>query len=48
VQAGDVIVLLEVMKMETEVRAQRAGRVVEVMVKVGDKVAVGDPLISVA
>jgi oxaloacetate decarboxylase alpha subunit len=48
VEAGEVIVVLEAMKMETEVRAQRAGRVAEVMVKVGDKVAVGDPLISVA
>ncbi|MEE4146107.1 MAG: sodium-extruding oxaloacetate decarboxylase subunit alpha [Halieaceae bacterium] len=48
VEAGDVIVVLEAMKMETEVRAQRSGTVAEVMVKVGDKVAVGDPLISVA
>ena len=48
VEAGDVIVVLEAMKMETEVRAQRAGTVAEVMVKPGDKVAVGDPLISVA
>jgi len=48
VEAGDVIVVLEAMKMETEVRAQRSGVVAEVMVKVGDKVAVGDPLISVA
>ena len=47
VEAGDVIVVLEAMKMETEVRAQRSGTVAEVMVKVGDKVAVGDPLISV-
>ena len=46
--AGDVIVILEAMKMETEVRAQHAGTVAEVMVKVGDKVAVGDPLIGVA
>jgi oxaloacetate decarboxylase alpha subunit len=48
VAAGDVIVVLEAMKMETEVRAQQAGRVAEVMVAVGDKVAVGDPMISVA
>jgi oxaloacetate decarboxylase alpha subunit len=48
VEAGDVIVVLEAMKMETEVRAQRSGVVAEVMVKVGDKVAVGDPLISVS
>jgi oxaloacetate decarboxylase alpha subunit len=47
VTAGDVIVILEAMKMETEVRAQQSGRVAEVLVKVGDKVAVGDPLISV-
>jgi len=48
VEVGDVIIVLEAMKMETEVRSQRAGRVAEVMVKVGDKVVVGDPLISVA
>jgi oxaloacetate decarboxylase alpha subunit len=48
VKAGDVIVVLEAMKMETEVRSQRAGRVAAVMVKAGDKVALGDPLISVA
>ncbi|MCB1854317.1 MAG: sodium-extruding oxaloacetate decarboxylase subunit alpha [Halieaceae bacterium] len=48
VEEGDVIIVLEAMKMETEVRSQRAGRVAEVMVKVGDKVVVGDPLISVA
>ena len=48
VAVGDVIVVLEAMKMETEVRSQRAGTVAEVMVKVGDKVVVGDPLISVA
>jgi oxaloacetate decarboxylase alpha subunit len=47
VEAGDVIIILEAMKMETEVRSQRAGRVAQVMVKVGDKVVVGDALISV-
>ena len=48
VETGDVIIVLEAMKMETEVRSQHAGKVAEVMVKVGDKVVVGDPLISVA
>ncbi|MCP5165727.1 MAG: biotin/lipoyl-binding protein, partial [Pseudomonadales bacterium] len=48
VKTGDVIIVLEAMKMETEVRSQHAGKVAEVMVKVGDKVVVGDPLISVA
>ncbi|MEH6583742.1 MAG: sodium-extruding oxaloacetate decarboxylase subunit alpha [Halioglobus sp.] len=47
VAAGDVILILEAMKMETEVRAQNAGTVVSVSVKVGDSVAVGDTLISV-
>jgi len=48
VAAGDVIVILEAMKMETEVRAPNAGAVVSVEVKVGDSVAVGATLISVA
>lgn len=48
VASGDVIVILEAMKMETEVRATTAGTVVSVGVKVGDSVAVGDTLISVS
>ena len=47
VQAGDVIVILEAMKMETEVRTQFAGKVTEVDVKVGDSVAVGDMLVAI-
>jgi oxaloacetate decarboxylase alpha subunit len=46
VQAGDVIVILEAMKMETEVRAPEAGIVSEVNVKVGDSVTVGQALIT--
>lgn len=45
VTSGQVIVLLEAMKMETEVRSPRDGRVVSVEVKAGDTVVVGDPLI---
>jgi oxaloacetate decarboxylase alpha subunit len=45
---GDVIVILEAMKMETEVRATRSGTVATVDVKVGDTVAVGDTLVSVS
>ncbi len=48
VAAGDVVVILEAMKMETEVRAARGGTVASVNVKVGDSVAVGDTLITVA
>ena len=47
VAAGDVVVILEAMKMETEVRATRSGSVSAVHVKVGDTVAVGDSLITV-
>ena len=46
VSAGDVIIILEAMKMETEVRASRDGTVASVDVKVGDTVAVGDSLIT--
>jgi oxaloacetate decarboxylase alpha subunit len=46
VAAGDVIVILEAMKMETEVRASRGGTVSAVKVKEGDSVAVGDVLID--
>jgi oxaloacetate decarboxylase (Na+ extruding) subunit alpha len=48
VAAGDVIVILEAMKMETEVRASSDGTVASVDVKVGDIVAVGDTLITVS
>ncbi|MBT4521055.1 MAG: sodium-extruding oxaloacetate decarboxylase subunit alpha [Halieaceae bacterium] len=44
--AGDVVVILEAMKMETEVRVPHAGTVVSVDVKVGDSVAVGETLIT--
>jgi oxaloacetate decarboxylase (Na+ extruding) subunit alpha len=44
--AGDVILILEAMKMETEVRAPVAGRVVEIRIKEGDAVALGTPLIA--
>jgi oxaloacetate decarboxylase alpha subunit len=46
VQAGDVIVILEAMKMETEVRAPQTGTVCDVNVKVGDSVTVGQALIT--
>jgi len=48
VQAGDVIVILEAMKMETEVRAPSAGTISAVQVKEGDSVQVGDSLLTLA
>lgn len=48
VQAGDIVVVLEAMKMETEIRATQSGRVAEVLVQVGDKVSVGDVLVSMS
>ena len=48
IQQGDVIIILEAMKMETEVRAATSGVVVGVSVKEGDSVSVGDVLITVA
>jgi oxaloacetate decarboxylase alpha subunit len=46
VQAGDVIMVMEAMKMETEVRAPVAGTVLALNVREGDSVQVGDPLLS--
>jgi len=45
VAAGEVVLLLEAMKMETEIRATHAGLVEQVLVKQGDQVAAGDPLV---
>ncbi len=48
VQEGDVILVLEAMKMETEVCAPKAGTVASVSVKEGDSVAVGDTLLELS
>ncbi|WP_076416868.1 sodium-extruding oxaloacetate decarboxylase subunit alpha [Shewanella sp. UCD-KL12] len=48
VQAGDVVIILEAMKMETEVRAETDGVVSKVWVKEGDAVAVGNQLLGIA
>lgn len=42
-----VVIILEAMKMETEVRATKSGVIVSVAVKSGDAVAVGDPLLTI-
>ncbi|UXI01774.1 sodium-extruding oxaloacetate decarboxylase subunit alpha [Photobacterium sp. TY1-4] len=48
VSEGDVLVILEAMKMETEIRATRSGVVQDLHVKEGDAVAVGSPILSLA
>jgi oxaloacetate decarboxylase alpha subunit len=48
VRAGDLVLVLEAMKMETEVRATDSGTISAIHVKEGDTVTVGDPLVSVA
>ena len=48
VQEGDLVIILEAMKMETEIRAFKAGTVSAVGVKVGDAVSVGDSLLTIA
>ncbi len=48
VAEGEVLLVLEAMKMETEVRAAQSGVVSDIYVKEGDAVVVGAPLISLA
>ena len=48
VEEGDVLLILEAMKMETEIRASRNGTVQDILTKEGDAVAVGTPLLSLA
>ncbi|BAJ03131.1 sodium-extruding oxaloacetate decarboxylase subunit alpha [Shewanella violacea] len=48
VREGDVVIILEAMKMETEVRAEADGVISKVWVKEGDSVAVGHQLLGIA
>ena len=48
INEGDTLVILEAMKMETEIKAARSGTVVNVGVKEGDSVTVGQALLSLA
>ncbi len=47
VSQGDVVLILEAMKMETEIRAQAGGIVDSVDVSAGDSVAIGDKLMVI-
>ena len=48
IQEGDVLVILEAMKMETQIVSEKAGVISSVSVKPGDAVQVGDLLVSIA
>jgi glutaconyl-CoA/methylmalonyl-CoA decarboxylase subunit gamma len=48
VSSGDVVLVLEAMKMENEIRAGRSGTIGKIHVSVGQRVKKGDPLFSFA
>ncbi len=48
IKSGDIIMILEAMKMETEVRSPESGTVQSVLVKQGDAVQVGDILLTLS
>ncbi|MFC1537019.1 sodium-extruding oxaloacetate decarboxylase subunit alpha [Pseudomonadota bacterium] len=48
VEDGEVILIMEAMKMETEVRSSHKGTIVSIEVKEGDAVSVGQALVTIA
>ena len=46
ISEGDTVLVLEAMKMETDIRASVSGTVSEVIVQAGDAVKVGDVLLT--
>ena len=46
IQAGDVVCILEAMKMENAIPAPRAGVVTEIPAQAGQNVQPGDPLVE--
>ena len=46
VEAGEVVIIMEAMKMETEIRAVNAGEITALHIKEGDSVTVGQALLS--
>jgi len=48
VEEGDVLLIMEAMKMETEIRAPKSGVIQAVFVKEGSSVAVGEALFKIA
>jgi len=46
VENGDIVLVMEAMKMETEIRSTSAGQVIKVLVREGDTVSVSQTLIT--
>jgi acetyl-CoA/propionyl-CoA carboxylase biotin carboxyl carrier protein len=47
VEAGQAVVVLEAMKMENQIQAERAGTVKEIKVAAGDTVGAGDVVVVI-
>lgn len=47
VEAGDTVIVMESMKMETDIKAPSSGTVQSILVKEGDTVQTGDPLVII-
>ncbi len=48
VSAGDTVLILEAMKMETNIAAPKDGQITSINVREGDSITVGDVLLSIA
>ena len=47
VNEGDTVLVMESMKMESEVKAHQAGNIQSILVKEGDNVQTGDQLVII-
>ncbi|MBI4355232.1 MAG: acetyl-CoA carboxylase biotin carboxyl carrier protein [Candidatus Omnitrophica bacterium] len=47
IQVGQVVCIIEAMKLMNEIKAEAAGRLVEILVENGDPVEFGQPLFSI-
>ena len=47
VNEGDTVLVMESMKMESEVKAHQAGTIQSILVKEGDNVQTGDQLVTI-
>ncbi|KAF7788044.1 oxaloacetate decarboxylase, alpha subunit [Pseudoalteromonas rubra] len=48
VEQGDLVLIMEAMKMETEVRATHSGKITDILVNEGDSVSAGDAIVALA